>query len=300
MTGRIFNLQHFSVNDGPGIRTTVFMKGCPLHCAWCHNPESISPEKEILLRPERCIRCGKCVAICRHHAAISVNGAFGVDRELCAQCGECVEECVSEARNIVGLDMSVEAVMDEILKDRIYYEQSGGGVTFSGGEPLLQHEFLNTILSACRHEGIHTAVDTTGLTSPSILEKVANLTDLFLYDIKTMDDGRHRQFTGVSNRLILENLRLLDEWNKKVIVRVPIIPGINMDRVSIQRIGEFVATLRNIHEINLLPYHKTGINKYERIDADYQLDGIQPPTMAEMNRVAETLRPYVSHIAIGG
>ncbi len=300
MTGRIFNIQHFSVNDGRGIRTTVFMKGCPLHCAWCHNPESISPKKEILLKQERCIRCGKCLEICSHHAVVEENGTYGVNRALCQTCGECVDECVTEARNLVGRDMSVEGVLVEILKDRVYYEQSGGGATFSGGEPLLQHEFLWALLNACRQEEIHTAVDTTGLTTPAILEKIARVTDLFLYDIKTMDDGRHRQFTGVSNRPILDNLRLLDQWNKKVIIRVPVIPGVNMDLISVNRIGEFVASLENIHEINLLPYHKTGVTKYERIAADFQLGDIEPPTFLEMNRVAEVLRTYVSHIAIGG
>jgi pyruvate formate lyase activating enzyme len=300
MTGRIFNIQRFSVNDGPGIRTTVFLKGCPLNCAWCHNPESISPEKEVLLYMDRCIRCGKCVEICHHHAAIPINGAYGVDREQCTHCGECVDECVSEARNIVGRDMMVKEVMEEILKDQIYYEQSGGGVTFSGGEPLLQHEFLIALLTECRKEGIHTAVDTTGLTSPDILRKVAEQTDLFLYDIKTMDDGRHRQFTGVSNRPILDNLRLLDEWNKRVIIRVPVIPGVNMDLVSIGKIGEFSASLKNIREINLLPYHKTGIGKYGRIDAEYLLEAAEPPTEHQMSRVVEKLKPYGLQIAIGG
>lgn len=300
MTGRIFNIQRFSVNDGPGIRTTVFLKGCPLHCAWCHNPESISPEKEILLRTDRCIRCGKCLEVCTHHAVIEENGAFGVLRDQCQQCGDCVDECVSEARNLVGRDMTRDAVLTEILKDRVYYEQSFGGATFSGGEPLMQHEFLISVLSGCKKEGIHTAVDTTGMTSPAILRRVAEYTDLFLYDIKTMDDGRHRQFTGVSNLPILYNLRLLDIWNKKVIIRVPVIPGVNMDRVSIGKIGEFAASLQNIHDIHLLPYHKTGIDKYPRIEYEYSLGSVEPPTAQQMNHVADILRPYIPNIAIGG
>ena len=300
MTGRVFNIQRFSVNDGPGIRTTVFLKGCPLHCAWCHNPESVSTEKEIFLHTDRCIRCGKCLQVCTHQAVIEENGSYGVLREQCLKCGDCIEECVSEARSMAGRDMTMEEVMNEIRRDHLFYEQSSGGVTFSGGEPLMQHEFLIALLSACRQEWIHTAVDTTGMTPPSILEKVSIFTDLFLYDVKTMDDGRHRQFTGVSNRQILENLRLLDSWKKNVIIRVPVIPGVNMDVVSISKIGEFVASLQNIHEINLLPYHKTGVDKYSRIDSDYRLNNVVPPTTEEMDRVVETLRPYVPTIAIGG
>jgi pyruvate formate lyase activating enzyme len=196
--------------------------------------------------------------------------------------------------------MTKDAVMAEILKDRVYYEQSSGGVTFSGGEPLMQHEFLISVLSDCKNEGIHTAIDTTGLTSPNVLKQVAEFTDLFLYDIKTMDDGRHRQFTGVSNLPILHNLRLLDVWNKKVTIRVPVIPGVNMDLVSIGKIGEFVASLQNIHDIHLLPYHKTGIGKYQRIEYEYSLGSVEVPTVRQMNRVADVLRPYIQNISIGG
>jgi pyruvate formate lyase activating enzyme len=300
MTGIVFNIQHFSVNDGPGIRTTIFLKGCRLHCPWCHNPESISLSREIALRTERCIRCGECITVCRHHAISSENGSYTIHRDLCAKCGRCVDVCVTEARTAVGQEMTIKALMDEIRKDAIFFHQSGGGVTFSGGEPLLQHEFLLDLLKVCRWEGIHTTVDTTGFTTAAILESIAEYTDLFLYDLKLLNDVKHREFTGVSNQQILENLRLLAEWKKKVIVRMPLIPTVNDDVESIQALGSFVGSLQTIKEIHILPYHQSGIEKYQRIGSEYTMASLTAPSQDVLHSAVRTLNQYVPHVRVGG
>lgn len=296
----IFNIQRFSVNDGPGIRTTVFLKGCPLHCRWCHNPESISPRKELMLRQDRCVRCGDCRTLCRNGAIGDVNGEFVTSREVCLQCGECVELCYSGARELVGEEMTVGEVMEEIERDRVFFNQSGGGVSFSGGEPLLQHEFLLALLQMCKEMGLHTVVDTTGFTTPVILDQVSRCVDLFLYDLKTLDDDKHRKYTGVSNRLIFENLRRLVHGGKEVVLRIPVIPGVNDEPDQVRKIGEFVASLFHIREIQLLPYHQTGIDKYHRLGVEYRMSHTRPPTEEEMNAIASDLRNHVRSVSIGG
>jgi pyruvate formate lyase activating enzyme len=300
MKGLVFNIQRFSVSDGPGIRTTVFLKGCPLHCKWCHNPESISPDEQLVLRADRCVRCGDCFALCKNHAVRRVNGGFTTIRDLCVECSECIEVCNAEAREIAGKEMSKNEVMKEVEKDVIFYEQSGGGVSFSGGEPLLQHEFLQALLEACREKGIHTVVDTAGFTSPDILKKVSAFVDLFLFDLKTLDEQKHREFTGVSNSLILGNLKRLAEWKKQTIVRIPIIPGVNDDPVSIRQSGAFVASLGNVSEIHLLPYHTIGVEKYKRLGMEYVMEQTVPPSADDLSTIVKELRNYVSTVSIGG
>jgi pyruvate formate lyase activating enzyme len=300
MKGLVFNIQRFSVSDGPGIRTTVFLKGCPLHCKWCHNPESISPDEQLVLRADRCVRCGDCFALCKNHAVRRVNGGFTTIRDLCVECSECIEVCNAEAREIAGKEMSKNEVMKEVEKDVIFYEQSGGGVSFSGGEPLLQHEFLQGLLEACREKGIHTVVDTAGFTSPDILKKVSAFVDLFLFDLKTLDEQKHREFTGVSNSLILGNLKRLAEWKKQTIVRIPIIPGVNDDPVSIRQSGAFVASLGNVSEIHLLPYHTIGVEKYKRLGMEYVMEQTVPPSADDLSTIVKELRNYVSTVSIGG
>ncbi|MBM4161391.1 MAG: glycyl-radical enzyme activating protein [Ignavibacteria bacterium] len=300
MKGLVFNIQRFSVNDGPGIRTTVFLKGCPMHCPWCHNPESISPDRQIVLRGERCLRCGDCYAICKNHAIRKQDGEYVTQRAVCKECGECVEVCVAEAREIVGREMTTEDVIREIEKDRIFFEQSGGGASFSGGEPFLQHEFLLSLVKACKERGIHTVVDTAGYTSPDVLQRISQFVDLFLYDLKTMDNTQHQEFTGVSNRIILENLQHLAEWGHKVIVRIPVIPGVNEDSESVRRIGSFVGALGNVEEIHLLPYHQTGIEKYRRLGMDYRMNGTSVPTQGDLDRLVGELKGHVAAVSIGG
>lgn len=300
MTGLIFHIQRFSVNDGPGIRTTVFFKGCPLRCVWCHNPESISFQKEIVFREDRCIRCGGCVEVCEHEAARQVGHQIVYSRENCARCGRCVEVCYTEARNTGGREVTTEEVVEEVIKDAVFYDQSGGGVTFSGGEPLLQDEFLLSLLHACSGRNIHTAVDTSGYVAPGCLKRISEAVDLFLYDIKTVDDSMHREFTGVSNTVILENLRLLAEWNKNVIVRIPVIPHVNDDEENMERIGEFVSSLEHVPEIHLLPYHETGVEKYYRLGLTYPLKEAVPPAQGKIDQMVEALRHYVERVSVGG
>ncbi len=300
ITGVIFNIQRYSVNDGPGIRTTVFLKGCPLHCPWCHNPESISTEKDLALRPERCIRCGVCYATCRNHAVLKDDGTYTTVREKCLKCGDCIDLCVADGRVIFGREVTTEDVMEEIKKDVVFYRQSGGGASFSGGEPLLQHVFLCSLLETCKREGIHTTVDTTGYTSPAILERVAENTDLFLYDIKTLDDDLHRQYTGVSNQRILANLRLLAKWKKDIIIRVPVIPGINDNEISIRAIGVFVARIGGVRELHLLPYHESGVEKYHRLGMEYTMKAVSPPRPEKLELLMSIARDHVATVSSGG
>lgn len=300
MKGLVFNIQRFSVHDGPGIRTTVFLKGCPLRCKWCHNPESISPDPDLVLRSDRCIRCGDCYGLCKNHAVKPVDGGFETLREACVDCGECVEICSAEARGLAGKEMTTEEVLSEIEKDVVFYDQSGGGASFSGGEPLLQHEFLVSLLKGCKRRNIHTVVDTAGLTTTAILDEVSAFVDLFLYDLKTLDDAKHREFTGVSNVQILSNLRRLSDLRKQVIVRLPLIPGVNDTFEDIRRAGEFVAQLGNVREIHLLPYHPTGTEKYVRLGKDYEMEGTIPPSADDLSLYVEELRQYVAEVSIGG
>lgn len=300
MTGLIFNIQRFSVYDGMGIRTTVFFKGCPLHCSWCHNPESLSLVREIALRSDRCIQCGDCMAICKNGAIYRENGSYVIHRERCLRCGECVDVCVADARALVGREMTVEEVMKEIRADASFFNQSGGGVTFSGGEPLLQHEFLLALLETCRMEGIHTTVDTTGFTSATILKSIAENTDLFLYDLKLFNDAMHREYTGVSNQIIFQNLKLLADWNKKVVIRIPLIPSLNDDEENIRALGAFVASLQKIQEIHLLPYHRSGIDKYQRIGMEYTLVTLAIPNHEMLQSAERMLKQYVPQVIVGG
>jgi len=300
MTGLIFNIQRFSVYDGMGIRTTVFFKGCPLHCSWCHNPESLSLVREIALRSDRCIQCGDCMAICKNGAIYRENGSYVIHRERCLRCGECVDVCVADARALVGREMTVEEVMKEIRADASFFNQSGGGVTFSGGEPLLQHEFLLALLETCRMEGIHTTVDTTGFTSATILKSIEENTDLFLYDLKLFNDAMHREYTGVSNQIIFQNLKLLADWNKKVVIRIPLIPSLNDDEENIRALGAFVASLQKIQEIHLLPYHRSGIDKYQRIGMEYTLVTLAIPNHEMLQSAERMLKQYVPQVIVGG
>ncbi len=300
MTGTIFNIQRFSINDGPGIRTTVFLKGCPLRCRWCHNPESISEEKEIVLRGERCIRCGACLEVCMNRAVHWEGDSIVTEREHCVRCGKCIEVCRTEARSFAGREVTTEFILDEVLKDVVFYDQSGGGVTFSGGEPFLQHEFLISMLQGCKDRNIHTVVDTSGFTSPDILQRANDFIDLFLFDVKILDHKEHQKYTGVSPQLIHSNLRKLACWGKEIIVRVPLIPSLNDSMTAIRRIGEFVVSLKKIKEIHILPYHQTGIGKYHSLGKKYLFKEdhtINDETIEEIQR--ELLR-YVPTVIIGG
>ena len=300
VTGLIFDIKKFSIHDGPGIRTTVFFKGCPLSCWWCHNPEGQSLGREIMFRERRCIRCGACQAVCTQ-GAISMDGdVVSTDREKCTLCGTCVEACYAEARELVGREVTVAEVMAEIEQDVAFYDESGGGVTFSGGEPLLQRNFLLALLRACREKEIHTAVDTCGFATWETLDSLREHVDLFLYDLKSMDDARHLKSTGVSNELILGNLHRLSTLGHDIILRVPVIPGINDDDENIRQTGAFAATLSYLNRLDVLPYHRAGTEKYHRLNKVYELPEARPPSDERMAKIVRILRGFGLQIKIGG
>lgn len=253
-----------------------------------------------MLRESRCIRCGVCVDACPH-AAIGWNGSGPVtDQALCVRCGECAQLCFAEARETIGREMTVAEVMAEIERDLTFYDESGGGVTFSGGEPLLQRDFLLDLLKSCRQQQIHTAVDTSGFAAWDTLERLRGYVDLFLYDLKVMDETRHREFTGVSNQLILANLVALAERGHRLNLRVAIIPGLNDDDDNLRRTAEFAATLPQQPSISILPYHHTALDKYNRLHKAYALAEIRPPSAERMAEIAGVFRNFGLVVKIGG
>lgn len=299
-TGIVFDIKKFSIHDGPGIRTTVFLKGCPLRCWWCHNPESQAAGVEMMVRASRCIRCGVCLEACPQEA-IGWNGAGPVtDQTLCVRCGECAEVCFAEARETIGREMTTAEVMTEIERDLAFYDESGGGVTFSGGEPLLQRDFLLELLKSCREKQIHTAVDTSGFATWDTLERLRAYVDLFLYDVKVMDESRHREFTGVSNQLILANLVALAKRGHRLNLRVAIIPGLNDDDDNLCRTAKFAATLPHRPSVSILPYHHTAVDKYNRLHKAYALADIRPPSAERMAEIAGVFRNFGLAVKIGG
>jgi len=298
--GLIFDIRRFSIHDGPGIRTTVFLKGCPLSCWWCHNPESQSPGPELWLRSGRCIRCGECVKACREGAITLQEDAYVTDLERCNLCGACLEVCTTEARQIVGKQMSVAQVLAEIERDIPFYDESNGGITISGGEPLQQRKFLLALLKSCQEKDIHTVLDTCGYASWKTLDALRPYVDIFLYDLKLIDDSRHRQFTGVSNRLILQNLRRLLQAGHAVVLRVPVIPGVTDGEDDLRQLGSFISGLPGSPRVELLPYHRAAMGKYERLNRGYHLQEVMPPSPEQMQEVAEVLQSYGLVVKIGG
>jgi pyruvate formate lyase activating enzyme len=292
LTGSIFNIQKFSIHDGPGIRTTVFFKGCPLRCQWCHNPESQESGRQVMFYPARCIRCGACVETCPQGAVTLAEAQAVTDLESCEQCGECIDGCYAQARELVGREVSVTEVLAEIERDRPFYEESGGGVTFSGGEPLMQPDFLLALLKACKAQEIHTVVDTCGFASWNVLEQVRPYTDLFLFDLKIMEEARHREYTGASNQPVLLNLRRLSESGQAIRLRIPLIPGVNDAPQQIRQIAEFAAGLPYLDEVEILPYHNIAAEKYRRLNRDYQLPDTPVPSNEQMAQVVQAVREF--------
>ena len=299
-TGTIFDIRKFSVHDGPGIRTTVFFKGCPLKCGWCHNPESQAAKPEQVYWEDRCLKCQACVAACQQNAISWDGNRIIADPKKCILSEACVEACYAEARQIAGHKMTVEQVLSQIKDDVTFYDQSGGGVTFSGGEPLMQPEYLLALLLACRELEIHTALDTCGFADWSTINRLFPYVDLFLYDIKLMDPVRHKKLTGVSNIRILENLQRLSKLGRDIIVRVPIIPGANDDDENIRAIGVFAAALPHLTRVDILPYHRAAINKYERMHKAYALSEVQPPPSEQMEKIQQIFEGYGLQVKVGG
>ena len=285
-SGLIFNIQRYSVEDGPGIRTTVFLKGCPLRCAWCHNPEGLASEPEIYVIESMCLACGKCRQVCPVSLVEKARSPEPLPPRVagCQLCGACVEECPPHARRMVGQSMTVTQVLDVILRDRVFFEDSGGGVTFSGGEPLMQPAFLLGLLQACRAQGIHTVVDTSGLAPYEHLLAIAPLVDLFLYDLKLMDDAAHRRYTGVSNRLILENLSKLGRVHRQIWLRVPCVAGVNDQAGELRGAAQFAASVPGVRQVTLLPFHWLGMHKRRRIGTPVTAPDFRTPSADEMGR----------------
>ena len=299
-SGLVFNIQKYSLQDGPGIRTAVFLKGCPLCCAWCHNPESRSPRPEIVVLENRCTACGECRRACPFGEATPGEGPLPARLEDCTFCGECAAACPTGARQIVGERKSVAEIMKAVLQDRMFYEDSGGGVTFSGGEPLTQPAFLKALLAACRAEGLRTAVDTCGFACTDVLLEIARLTDLVLFDLKLMDDAKHRHYTGVSNGPILENLRALSQSHGNIWLRVPVIPGVNDSEENLRATAYFATTLANIRQVNLLPYHRIGLLKFRRLGQLYSMESVEPPSGERMESAANLFRSFGLSAKVGG
>ncbi len=279
VTGRIFDLQRFSIQDGPGIRTTVFLKGCPLRCRWCHNPESQRRQIEISLAADRCGDCGKCVGVCPASCHTLSAAGHGFDRSECRNCGACAAACLRGALSVIGRDVSVDDVLQEVLTDRVFYETSGGGMTVSGGEPMMQIPFTLALCRAAKNAGLHVALDTCGEAAWEDYEQILPWVDLFLYDIKAMDPVKHRELTGVDNGRILENLRRLDAAGSRISIRCPLIPGCNDDPVHWQMVADLVSGLKQVREVTLLPYHAMGAGKSRRLGREPDLE--QAPAPAE-------------------
>lgn len=293
MTGSVFNIQRFSIHDGPGIRTTVFFKGCPARCLWCHNPESQAGTPELMVSERRCIGCGACRKICPEAVSTGRTPA-------CTSCGSCIDICPTGARELVGRLMTPEGVLGELERDRVFFEQSGGGVTLSGGEPLAQYSFLVDILNRCRQIGFSTTLDTCGFAPTSQLLAIAPLVDLFLYDIKLMDEDRHLAMTGLSNRPIRDNLRALGAIHPNIWLRIPIVPGLTDDPDDLLSAARLAGSVPGVRQVHMLPYHRTGASKCRRLGRNDPLGAIAPPSEDQLLALAAPFRDQGLIVRIGG
>jgi pyruvate formate lyase activating enzyme len=294
--GIVTNIQRFSIHDGPGIRTTVFFKGCNLHCFWCHNPETLRRDPQLQLFPDRCIGCGECFERCPQGAHVMTEDGRRFLREQCEACGTCVETCYAQALLLVGECKTVDEVVEEVMRDLPFYETSGGGVTLSGGEPLLQLEFAIAILEKCREAGLHTAVETAANWPWERLAALLSVTDLVMMDVKLMDNARHKACTGVPNTRILENARRLGVEAPSggkplaLIVRTPIVPDVNDNPEDVLAIAEFAATLPNLLYYELLPFHPMASGKYDSLDMDYRARDLKTPAKEQIEALAEVAK----------
>ncbi|ALB44950.1 MULTISPECIES: glycerol dehydratase activator DhaB2 [Clostridium] len=282
--GVIFNIQKFSLHDGPGIRTIVFFKGCNMSCLWCSNPESQEVAPQIMFNKNLCTKCGRCQSVCET-SAIDMNSVYRIDKSKCIKCKRCVESCLNGALVLEGKKYSVEEIIKELKKDSVQYRRSNGGITLSGGEVLLQPDFAVALLKECKAYGWHTAIETAMYVNSEAVKKVMQYIDLAMIDIKSMDDEVHKKFTGVSNNIILKNIKLSDQLTKEIIIRIPVIEGFNADLKSIGEIAQFSKSLTNLKRIDLLPYHNYGENKYEAIGRDYLLGELKSPSEDKMERL---------------
>lgn len=284
----IFDIERYATKDGPGIRTVIFLKGCNLRGIWCQNPESQNCRPQIMYYMNLCRHCGRCIAVCPNHA-IRTDDMFGLvtDSTLCTACGTCVENCYFDARKLMGKVMTVSELMTEIRKDAPYYERSGGGITFSGGEPLLYPEFVKEVAKQCQDEGIHTAIETAGHVPWNDFEQVLPYMNLIFFDIKHIDPELHKKYTGVTNTHILGNLRKLSQVFSPIIIRIPVVPGYNDSAEVQQRIYEFIKPLHGIEHVELLPYHRLGMTKYKGLGMEYPLQDLKSLKKDDLSYLTE-------------
>lgn len=298
--GIIFDIKRFAIHDGPGIRTTVFFKGCPLHCLWCHNPEGIAKGPELMVRSSRCSQCYSCIDACPRGAIRRNSGPVAVDREKCDLCGDCVKVCMYEALEMAGREVRVADVVQEIERDRIFFEQSGGGVTLSGGDPVSQPDFCRGLLAEMNKRSIHAALDTAGLAAWDILWECAALADLILYDLKLMDEKRHMKFTGVSNVKVLDNLERLAKAGKDIAVRIPLMAGVNDDEANLAGAINFLLRLETTKKVSLLRYHQGGREKYKNLDQTASFQIFEPPSDKRMEEIRRKFTDKGFRVKIGG
>ena len=292
MEGIVFNIQRYSIDDGPGVRTTVFLKGCPLTCLWCSNPESQKYIPEVTYRYTSCKKCGTCITVCPEHAMTLDEEGVHIDRKACTNCGKCIEVCVHEALQMSGKKMTVDEVLKVVKRDADYYEASGGGVTASGGEILGQADFVAELFKRCRELGIHTCADTSGYGREEDMAKILEYSDLIYFDLKHMDAEEHIKMCGQSNELVLSNLALVVAKGVPVVIRVPLIPGYNDSEENLNALAKTVADLTKDAPVNILPYHRYGTNKYRMLDLKYPLEDVKEPTSEELEKVKGIIESY--------